>query len=72
MVYLVVVVVVSVVGIGVVLLRRRGPRTMSASIDGFARARDAISPQSGGRVPRPEPHVLRRDQRRRHQAGIGD
>jgi hypothetical protein len=69
--YLLVVLVVSIVGIGVVLVRRR-PRTMGANIDRFARARSAISPEASGSVPRPASSVVRPDQRRRHQAGLGD
>jgi hypothetical protein len=68
MVYLLIVVGVSAVGIGVVLLRHRGergPRTMDASIDHFSRARTAISPDSNSRVRPPPPDVVRSDQRRR-------
>jgi hypothetical protein len=66
--YLLIVVGVSAVGIAIVLLRQRGargPRTMNESIEHFSRARDAISPDSNGRVRPPSPDVLRSDQQRR-------
>jgi hypothetical protein len=70
--YLLIVVGVSAVGIAIVLLRHRGargPRTMDESIEHFSRTRSAISPDSSERVTRPSPDVLRSDQQRRR--GIG-
>jgi hypothetical protein len=72
MAYLLIVVIVSAVGIGVVLLRQRGargPRTMDASIDHFSRTRSAISPDAKDRVTPPDPDAVRSDQRRRPPAG---
>ena len=68
MVYLAIILVVSVVGISVILLRQRnarGPRTMDQSIEQFSKARTAISPDSSSRVTPPPPDVLRDDQQRR-------
>jgi hypothetical protein len=70
--YLLIVVGVSMVGIGIVLWRQRrarGPHTMDASIDQFSRARSAISPDSRGRVRPPAPDAIRSDQRRRRVGG---
>ena len=73
--YLLIVVVVSTVGIAVVLLRQRrerGPRTVDASIDHFARTRTALSPDAGDRVTPPPPDVLRNDQQGRHRADASE
>ncbi len=74
MIYLAIVLVVSIAGTGVVLYRRhhQRPRTMEASIDGFARARSAIAPESARRVARPHSNLVRHDQRRRHRAGVDE
>jgi hypothetical protein len=61
-VYLLVALVVAVVGILVVLLRQRTPRSIEASIEEFARARSAISPEAVTRVA-PPPDAVRADQR---------
>lgn len=71
MLYLLIAVVVGTVGIAVVVLRHRGPRSVAASIDRFERARSAISPESSNRVAPPSPGVVRPDQRRRRPAGPG-
>ena len=73
MLYLLIVVGVSAVGIAIVLLRHRGargPRTMDESIEHFSRARHAIAPDSNKRVAPPSPDVVREDQQRRR--GISD
>jgi hypothetical protein len=67
--YLLIAVVVGAVGIAVVVLRHRGPRSVAASIDRFERERSAISPESSSRVAPPAPGVVRPDQRRRQPAG---
>ena len=74
MIYLAIVLVVSVAGTGVVLYRRhhQRPRTMEASIAGFARTRSAIAPEAARPVARPDANLVRRDQRRRHPAGGDD
>jgi len=73
-IYLAIVLVVSVAGTSAVLYRRRHqrPRTMEASIEGFARTRSAIAPESARRVTRPTPNLVRGDQRRRHRAGVDE
>jgi hypothetical protein len=72
MLYLAIVLIVTAGGTATVLYRRRHqrPRTMEASIDGFARARSAIAPESARRVARPADDLLRHDQRRRHHPGV--
>jgi hypothetical protein len=73
-IYLAIVLIVSLAGTAVVLYRRhhQRPRTMEASIAGFARTRSAIAPESARRVTPPTPNLLRRDQRRRHRAGVDE
>jgi hypothetical protein len=65
--YLLIVVVVSAIGIAVLVWRQRShtPRTVDDSINRFARARNAISPESRPRTARPVSDVARRDQQRR-------
>jgi hypothetical protein len=65
--YLSIAVVVSAVGIAVVLWRHRArtPRSVDDSIDRFARARSALSPDARSRATRPASDAVRRDQVRR-------
>ncbi|MGH9032691.1 MAG: hypothetical protein ACRDZV_11245 [Acidimicrobiia bacterium] len=72
MAYLVFVVVVSAIGIAVLVWRHRShsPRTLDDSINRFARARTAISPESRPRTVRPAADAVRRDQRRSRQVTV--
>jgi hypothetical protein len=57
--YLLIAVVVSVVGIGVLLWRQRAhtPRSVDDSIERFARARSALSPDARPRMTHREPRL---------------
>ena len=56
---LLIAVIVSAVGIGALLWRQRvrTPRSVDASIERFARARSALSPDARPRMAQPDPRL---------------
>ncbi|MGH8984121.1 MAG: hypothetical protein ACRDY6_09650 [Acidimicrobiia bacterium] len=72
MAYLLIVVAVSAIGIAVLVWRQRAhtPRTVDDSINRFARARSAISPESRPRMARPVSDAVRRDQQRSRRVTV--